>query len=211
MITEMDVLLTRFIEKHISTQLGPDTIQRVKDRLLEKGYPLTQAIKEFDPFDKTLREFFGKGTDGMLQKVFAEICEIKKDKSGSFKSFVIKDPSFVNLILSTYGNQEKKTILETVAEVSLSISDILDKINLSQSTGYRIINSLIKEGLLIESEHNEVGAEGRKVSTYKSTISLLDIRINRSNIEVEIHFTHDIIKNSRIMASIMPIFSKPRT
>jgi predicted transcriptional regulator len=93
----------------------------------------------------------------------------------------------------------------------LSVSDILGKINLSQSTGYRIISSLIKEGLLIEAEHDEVSAEGRKVSTYKPTISLLDIRIKKSIIEVEIHFTQDTIRNSRIMASIMPLFTKPRT
>lgn len=211
MISEMDVLLTKFIEKHVSAQLGPDMIKRVKNRLLEKGYTLTQAIKEFDPFDKTLREFFGKGTDGMLQKIFDKICEMKRDKYGNFKSFVIKDKSFANLILSTYGNQEKKAILEVVAEASLSVSDILSKINLSQSTGYRIVSSLIKEGLLIEAEHDEISAEGRKVSTYKPTISLLDIRIKKAIIEVEIHFTQETIKNSRIMASIMPLFTKPRT
>ncbi len=210
MISEMDVLLTKFIEKHVSMQLGPDMIQRVKNRLLEKGYSLTQAIKEFDPLDKTLREFFGKGTDGMLQKIFDEICEMKRDKSGNLKSIVIKDKSFANLILSTYGNQEKKAILEAVSEDSLSVASILNKINLSQSTGYRIISLLINEGLLIESEHSEVSAEGRKVSLYRPTISLLDIRIKKSDIEIEIHFTRDTIKNSRIMASILPLFSKPR-
>jgi transposase len=210
MTSEIDILLAKFVEKHVSIQLGPDMIQKVKNRLEEKGYSLTQAINEFDPFDKTLREFFGKGADGMLEKIFANICKMKKNKTKKMKSLLIIDKSFINLILSTYGNQEKKSILEVVSESSMSISDILGKVNLSQSTGYRIISSLIKDGLLIEADRQEINADGRKLSTYKSTISLIDIRIKKSAIEIEIHFTTDMIKNSRLMSTIIPLFSKPR-
>jgi predicted transcriptional regulator len=135
---------------------------------------------------------------------------MKKNKTKKMKSLLIIDKSFINLILSTYGNQEKKSILEVVSESSMSISDILGKVNLSQSTGYRIISSLIKDGLLIEADRQEINADGRKLSTYKSTISLIDIRIKKSAIEIEIHFTTDMIKNSRLMSTIIPLFSKPR-
>jgi predicted transcriptional regulator len=210
LISEIDVLFAKFIENHINTQLGSDTMQKVKDRLAEKGYSLTQAVREFDIFDKTLREFFGKGADGMLQKIFNAVFEMKKDKAGNYRSFLIKDKGLINLILLTYSNQEKKAILETVAESALSISDILSKVNLSQSTGYRIISSLIKQGLLTETEPQEISAEGRKVSTYKSTISLLDIKIKKSTIDMEVHFAHEIVKNSRIMAAIMHAATKLR-
>lgn len=202
MISEVDVLLTKFIENHVVGELGPDMLKKIKARLFEKGYSLTNAIKEFDPFDKTLREFFGRGADGMLQKIFNNICEMKKNKSGWPKSFLIRDRDLIRLILTTYGNEEKKAILDLASESELPIAVILKKINLSQSTGYRIINSLIKEGLLIETDRRTVSTEGRKVSTYKSTISLVNIRIKKSIIELEIHFTDETIKNSRLIAAI---------
>jgi predicted transcriptional regulator len=206
MISEIDVVLAKFVENHVRKELGPDMIQKIKKRLEEKGYTLTQAIKEFDPFDKTLREFFGKGADGMLQKIFTNIFKIKKDRAGKIKSFVIIDKNFTNLILTTFGNEEKKAILEAVAESTLSISDILTKVNLSQSTGYRLISSLINEGLLVEAEEHKISADGRRVSTYKPTVSLLDIKIKKSTIEIEIHFTEEIIKSSRIIAASMLLF-----
>lgn len=210
MISELDILLSKFIENHIKSELGSDTIQKIKNRLYEKGYSLTQAINEFDPFDKTLREFFGRGADGMLQKICNKIFEIKKDSTGNPKSLLIKDKKLTNVIFETYGNKDKKAILMATAESALSVSRILKKVHLTQSTGYRIIGSLIDDGLLVEAEQNEVSSSGKRISMYKSTLPILNIKIKKASIEVEIQFNEEIVRNSHIIEAVMFLFGKPR-
>jgi len=209
LVASLDNFLTKLLDSVIRENLGDETIQKIEARLLEKGYSLTQAINEFDPFDKTLREFFGKETDEILLKIFNSAFEMKKGKHGNPKSFLIKNKNFINMILSSYSNEEKREILSTVSESAFSFSSILKKVNLSQSTCYRIVDSLIKDGLLIETDKYKESPKERKVSMYKSTVSLLDIRIKKSVIEMEIHFTDEIIKNSRIIAEIMFLSGKP--
>jgi predicted transcriptional regulator len=205
----LDGLLAKLLQLAIHENLGNETIQKIEERLLEKGYSLTQALQDFEPFDKTLREFFGKEADEILLKIFNSIFDIRKDKYERPKSFLIKDKNFINLILSTYSSEEKRTILSVVSEYALSVSDILKKINLPQSTGYRIISSLIKDGLLVETDKNKNNMEGRKVSLYKPTISSLDIQIRKSLVEIEIPFTYELIKNSHIITGVMFLFGRP--
>jgi predicted transcriptional regulator len=207
----LDNLLTKSLDSTIHEILGVETIQKIEARLFEKGYSLTQAITEFDLFDKTLREFFGKETDELLLQIFNNVFQMKKDKHGHPKSFLIKDKNFINMILSTFSNETKRAILSTVSESSLSFPSILKKVPLSQSTGYRIMRSLVDDGLLIETNKGKEDGGARAKSMYKSTVSLLDIKIKKSIIEIEIPFTGEIIKNSRIIAAIMFLFGLPQS
>jgi DNA-binding HxlR family transcriptional regulator len=207
----LDRLLTKSLDVIIRKDLGDAVIQKIETRLSEKGYSLTQAINELDPFDKTLREFFGKDADKIFLKIFNSLFELRKDKQGYPKSFLIKDKNFINMILSTFSNETKRAILSTVSESSLSFPSILKKVPLSQSTGYRIMRSLVDDGLLIETNKGKEDGGARAKSMYKSTVSLLDIKIKKSIIEIEIPFTGEIIKNSRIIAAIMFLFGRPQS
>jgi predicted transcriptional regulator len=197
-MSEIDVLLARFIEKHIDSELGVDTTRKIKERLAKKGFSFAQAIKKFEPFEQVLRESFGKGADGMLKRIFNNIWQIKPSKEEV--CFVIKDRDFANMILGTYGHKEKGIILEAVSESTLSIAEILKKLSLPQSTGYRLISSLIKEGFLIETGQ-DLTAGGKP--TYKSTISTIDIKIQKS-VEITVHFSNEVVKNSHIVAIVGP-------
>jgi hypothetical protein len=207
-MVSLDNLLAKLLVPIIYQNLGDETIQKIKNRLLEKNYSLFEALKEFDPFDKTLREFFGKEADEILLKIFDSVFEMKRNRRGYPKLFLIKDEKFTNMILSTFSDEEKRAILAAVSESALPVSDMLKKVNLTQSTGYRIVGSLIKEGLLIETDKLK-STERKKVSMYKSTVSFLDIRIKKSIIEIEIPLTNEIIKSSRMIGAIMSLFGRP--
>lgn len=198
MVSEIDVLLSRYVEKHIVANLGTDMVTKIKKRLDEKGYSLTQAIRVFYPFEETLREFFGSGAYGMLQKIFRNIFE---KKNGAKNTFVVKDKRFASLILETFGNEDKKSILQAVAESSMSVSEILDKADIPKSSGYKIINSLVDEGLLTVADQKTKNPDGNKVSAYKPTISSIDIRIQNASIGIEVRFSDDGVKKSHIVAA----------
>lgn len=197
MISEIDVLLSRYVERHIIADLGIDMIKKIKNRLQEKGYTLTESIKMFYPFRETLEEFFGNGADGMLKKIFHNVFVVNKK---SINKLSIKDPNFANLILETYGNKDKKSILQVLTNSSMSIAEILEKANVPKSSGYKIINSLIDDGFLSLNNEKTKNPGGNKVSTYKSTVSSVDIKIKNSAIEIELQFSENSLKKSRIIA-----------
>ena len=52
-------------------------VKKIEDRLFEKyGISFAQSIENFDKLDLVLREFFGKGTDG-LRENFETIFQSK--------------------------------------------------------------------------------------------------------------------------------------
>jgi len=195
-MSEIDALLSRYVQKYIVEDLGPDMMKKIKHRLHEKGFTVSESIKMFYPFDETLREFFGNGTDGMLQTIFSHIYELKRTKN----TIVIKDPEFSNLILETYGNKEKKSILQTLNNSYMSISEILDKAKIPQSSGYKTINSLIEDGFLSPTNTKIKNPGGNLASTYGLTISFIDIKIHNSSLEITLKFNEENIKKSRILA-----------
>lgn len=197
MISKIDVLLSKYVERHILDHLGPNAVKKIKNRLAEKGYSLTESIKLFYPFDEALREFFADGTDGMLQKIFRDIYE---KKNNSKNTIVVKDRNFASLILETYGDKDKKSILQAVTGSSMSISDILEKANIPKSSGYKIINSLVDDGFLSVSDEKIKNPDGNKVFAYAPTISSADIKIQNSLITIEIRFFGDDFRKSRILA-----------
>jgi hypothetical protein len=199
---EIDSLLARFVEKHLDEQFGLQMKHSIKDRIFERyGISLTGAIKEYEPFDKTLREFFGKAADGMIAQLFEKICTVKK--SGRTVSLEIKDKILANLLLESYGNKEKKSILFAVSSSALSISKILKQANISsQTTGYRIINSMIGDGLLTESGF-DVSVDGKKTQAYRTPIKKINIAIDqKSTLNITLELSDDLVSKSGILSTI---------
>lgn len=203
-MAEIDSLLARFIETHLDTQFGLDMKRSIKDRIFERyGISLTEALRQYDPFDRTLREFFGKAADGMITQLFEKICIIKK--TNRTICLEIKDKIFANLLLESYGDRDKKTILFAVSSSALSISKILKKANMSsQTTGYRIINTLINDGLLVESGF-DITVDGKKTPAYRTPIKKINIVMDqKSNLNVTLEFSDDLVAKSGVLTTLFP-------
>lgn len=172
----IDHLFANSLNDIIRKNLGKQATKKIEDRLFEKfGISLTQAIEEFDKLDLVLREFFGKGTDGLEKKFFENIFQTKSKKSKD-DWYTITDSHANQAILQAFGDAEKKKILETVSAEPKIIQDILSKCNIPQTSGYRKINSLIDDGLLAQA--GQVNTENKKINKYISVFSNLKININ---------------------------------
>jgi len=68
---------------------------------------------------------------------------------GNNKMITIKDRSIISLILHSYADDDKKKILNTVVHKPRIILDIINTCKLPQTSSYRKINSLVKNGMLI--------------------------------------------------------------
>ncbi len=195
-----DHLLAKSLNDIIQKNLGRKTTAKIEDRLFEKfGMTLTQAIEEFEKIDLVLREFFGKGADGLEKEIFENMIQLKSKKSkGNWHT--ITNSQVNTTILQAFGDPEKKKILETVTNAPKIVADILDDCSLPQTSGYRKINSLINEGLLVQS--GQIIKENKKINKYVCIFDNLKINIEKGNVLVEIQLTQQEQQNSSILGIV---------
>jgi len=197
----LDLLLSESLEKTIRENLGEKASQKIEDRLFEKyGISLTQSIEQFQKIDAVLREFFGAGADGLEKKFLETICKSKNKAKGS-NWLSLEDISINQTILESYGDDDKTQILNCVSDEPKIISEILAECKIPQTSGYRKINSLIKNGLLVV-DGSIVSHDGRQVSKYRTLFDNVRINIVKNKITVDILLDRPNYNDSTVLQVI---------
>ena len=107
---------------------------------------------------------------------------------GNNKMVTIKDRSIISLILHSYADDDKKKILNTVVHKPRIILDIINTCKLPQTSSYRKINSLVKNGMLIP--YGEVPRKyGKIVTKYVSLFENLEINIEKNDVNINAKFS----------------------
>jgi hypothetical protein len=116
--------------------------------------------------------------------------DLEKLVYGNNKLVIIKDKSIISLILHSYADEDKNKILNTTTNKPRIILDIISDCKLPQTSSYRKINSLIKNGLLIP--HGEIRRKyGKIVTKYVSLFEDLEINIVKNDISIKAKFSED--------------------
>lgn len=195
----LDTLIAKSLDMTIKENLGKKTLQKVEDRLFEKyGINLTQAIEDFTKLDVVLREFFGEGAEGLEKQFLENIVTVEETKTQDPNWVVIEDPSLAKIILESFGDEDKKNIMNTVLDESRIISEILEIAHIPQTSGYRKVNSLIDKGLLIVNGHITTH-DGKKVNKYKSIFENITINIEKNKVVVKVLMAKESIEKSSII------------
>jgi hypothetical protein len=195
----IDNLLVPSLRKTIEENLGQKTLDKIEQRLIERhGMNLAESIKDFYKFDSVLREFFGAGADSLEAKFLHEIVELEKAENTKTKWITIQDQDLAKVFLESFGDYDKKAILNTVLDKPLIVSDILKTCKIPQTSGYRKINSLIKDGLLIPNGQS-VTSDGKKVTKYETLFKNINIEIEKNSVRVKVQMKKNTIENSSIL------------
>ena len=189
----LDYFLAKSLELTIRDNLGTRTVNKIEKRLFEKhGMSLTESVKQFQKLDLVLREHFGKGADGIEAKFFQNLCSFnqnskdhKDTKPNSKKWITITDPNLTGIILEAFGDEDKKNIISSINEEPKIVYQILKESKIPQTSGYRKINSLIENGILIIDGYVET-KEGKKVNKYRTAFKNIRIAIIKNEITVDI-------------------------
>lgn len=198
----IDNLLVPSLRKTIEANLGEKTLYKIEQRLIERhGINLAQAIKDFYKFDSVLREFFGAGADGLEAKFLQKIVELDKVKNSNAEWITIQDQELARIFLESFGDSDKKCILNSVLDEPQIVSDILKSCKIPQTSGYRKINSLIKDGLLIPHGYS-VTADGKKVAKYETLFRNVNIEIEKNSIKIKVQMKKQMIDDSTIFQVI---------
>ena len=198
----LDNLLVPSLRKSIEENLGKETLNKIEERLMERhGLGLVQAIKNFSKLDSVLREFFGAGADGLEQKFLQKIVDIKQSNKSESNWISMKDPELSRIFLESFADQDKKAILGSVMDDSLIIAKILQTCNIPQTSGYRKINFLINNGLLVANGF-ELAQDGKKVKKYETIFDNVKVDIIKNNVTVKVQLKKTLLDESSILQTI---------
>ena len=199
LMSGLDTLIAKSLGTVIKDNLGEKTYQKIETRIFEKhGVVFSQAIQNFKMFDSVLREFFGSGALGIEKQILDKIVTLEEKKQQEKNWITIEDPTLVKLILQSIGDEDKKNIINAVIEESRIISDILQVSNIPQTSGYRKINSLIDDGMLIPHGFTTTH-DGKRVTKYKSVFQNIGIEIEKNKVEVKVLPTQESMEESMIL------------
>src|SRR5690349_11396359 len=79
----------------------------------------------------------------------------------------LEDSQLIEIILKSVGDEDKKHIINVVLDESHTISEILDISMIPRTSGYRKINALITDGILIPQGY-DMTHDGKRVAKYKA-------------------------------------------
>lgn len=197
----VDQLFSTSLEKIILDNLGESTFNKIQGRLFEKhGISITTSMGEFQKIDSVLREFFGAGAEGLEKKFLDNICSIKSKKDKVEKRFTITEPTISKSILQAFSDDEMSRILNASIGEPWTASEILEKLEIPKTSGYRKINLLVEQGLLIKTGY-DLTENRRKVDKYKSLFDNVNIDFN-NKVTVNVQFTHEVMTNSSILNTV---------
>jgi len=198
----LDNLLVNSLRKSIEENLGKETLNKIEQRLMERhGLGLVQAIKDFHKLDSVLREFFGAGADGLEQKFLKNIVDIEKTKRSDSNWIHIKDHELSKIFLESFADPDKKLIIGSVMDASLIICDIIEKCQIPQTSGYRKINFLINNGLLVSNGY-ELAQDGKKVKKYETIFDNVKMDIVKNMVTVKIQLKKNLLNESLILQTV---------
>ena len=198
----LDNLLAKSLDNVIRANLSETTLQKVESRLFEKyGINLTQSFNEFQKLDSILKEFFGAGAEGLERKILENICTLKQIKNTEANWMTIEDPLLTKIILESFGDEDKKKILTTLTEEPRIVSEILDICKLPQTSGYRKINVLINDGMVITNGYITT-SDGKRVNKYMSAFENVKIDIVKNKVTVKVQLSDQSMKDSLMIPLI---------
>lgn len=172
--------ITSIVEENVDKKIHQNMGIRLQARY---GVDITKSIENFHMFDATLREFFGAKADTLEKDFVTRLISLDTTKKAS-TSIVIQDQELARLILESYGNREKRRIMDITLKAPAPILEILENCKIPKSSGYRIISELVENGLLIEEGY--VSSEGKRAITYGTLFENVSIDIEKDGIVVKV-------------------------
>ena len=198
----LDTLIAKSLKDIVKNNLGDATYDKIEKRLFERhGIGFTQAVEDFGKLDSVLREFFGGGAEGIERQIINKIIILDETKYHEKKWITLEDSRLVELVLKSLGDEDKKNIINAVINEPMIISDILEISKTPQTSGYRKVNSLIDDGILVPKGFL-IARDGKRVTKYKAIFENMSISIEKNKVVVRVQPTQESIKDSHVMQII---------
>ena len=181
-MTGIDRLISTSLSKIIKNKLNSDERKNLERKLfLEHGMSIKLSIEHFHKFSKTLKNISNINIKKFENECINEIIKIKKiDGDYSIK---IIDQKIKNLILESCGDAETRSILICLFDNELTIPQILKESGVPKTSGYRKIENLIINGLILES--GKILSESKRISKYRCVFDEIKVGMKKNDIMIQ--------------------------
>lgn len=193
-----DGFLSKSFADVIKKNLGLRTYEKIK-QIIRVRYDITveQAISDFRKIYAVLTELFPIGSDAIIHDWICCLISYDKDR----KYVVLEDQTLSELILKSFGNMDKKIILQN-ANYSDVIPNIIMHSKIPRASGYRLSKELINDGLLAKT--GEIRTNYMKlVSKYASLFDDVKIDIFPTKTVAKVKVKDEYAINSGILQMIL--------
>ena len=189
----IDGLVSRSFSESIKNNLEPEVLRNIERRLfLKYGMSIKLSVEHFSQFLGILKENSSLDTRKFHEDIMNENIQIQKSNDGYFLRIINLELS--NLILQFFSDVETREILSCLLIKEMTIPNILKELKIPKTSGYRKIENLIINGIIIEA--GKIMSESKKVSKYKCCFDEIKIGLNKEGLDVVCVINEDVANDS---------------
>jgi len=196
----IDKLISGALSAEIKKKMDLDVLKKVERELfLDHGMSIKLSIEHFQKFTNVL-----KRNSNIDVKRFETDCInkiIKVKKRDERYNVTIVNTCVTDLILELFSESETRKIISALLENEYTIPQILKESKVPKTSGYRKIENLIINGLVIES--GKVLSESKKISKLQCVFQEIKLDIKKEKITVNGIVSKKMFEKSSSMKSIL--------
>ena len=200
----IDKLISAVLSKEIKKELDLDLLKKVERELfLEHGMSIKLSIEHFQKFTNALKNNSYMDIIKFEKDCINKILKVKKRDDKYNVSIINLD--MIDLILDLFSESETRRIISSLLENEYTIPQILKESKVPKTSGYRKIENLILNGIIIES--GKVLSESKKISKLQCVFQEIKLDIKKEKITVIGTVSKKMFEKSTSMKSIIQSFN----
>ena len=195
----IDKLISGALSTEIKKKMDSDMLKKVERELfLDHGMSIKLSIEHFQKFTNVLKKNSNIDVKRFEKDCIDKIIKVKK-RDNRYNVTIVN--TFVtDLILELFSESETRKIISTLLENEYTIPQILKESKVAKTSGYRKIENLIINGLVIES--GKVLSESKKIFKLQCVFQKIKIDIKKEKIRVNGVVSKKMFEKSTSMKSI---------
>jgi len=198
----IDRLIATALSSEIKKQLPLDVLKKIERELfLEYGMSIKLSIEHFHRFSSILRKNSTLDVKKFEKDCINKVIKVKK-KDDKYLVTIINS-KLSDLILELFGEVETRKLISSLLEKEYTIPQILKESKVPKTSGYRKIENLILNGLIIES--GKVLSESKKISKLQCIFHEIKLEVKKENVTVTGIVTEKMIEKSTSMKAILDV------
>jgi len=198
----IDRLIATALSSEIKKQLPLDVLKKIERELfLEYGMSIKLSIEHFHRFSSILRKNSTLDVKKFEKDCINKVIKVKKKDDKYLVTIINSELS--DLILELFGEVETRKLISSLLEKEYTIPQILKESKVPKTSGYRKIENLILNGLIIES--GKVLSESKKISKLQCIFHEIKLEVKKEEIIVTGIVTEKMIEKSTSMKAILDV------
>jgi len=199
----IDRLISDASSTEIKKKIKLDVLKKVERELfLEHGMSIKLSIEHFHKFTSVLKKNSNVDIKKFERECIKRIIKIKKNNDKYILTII--NSNLTDLVLKLFGDMETRKIISSLLEKEFTIPQILKESRIPKTSGYRKIENLIINGIIIES--GKILSESKKIFKLQCIFQEINIDMKKEKIIVKGVVSQKMFEKSTSMKSILETF-----